>query len=300
MRIIPPRTARGSVAACLTLVGALFAFAACTDSTPPPPEARVVDVPSALADQPEPSLLAPRKLGPCSRGAIGPTWTRAGLLVREAPRSMSALAIVKKPGLPIYDPSTDAWYASANGSLVRLDEGGLRVVADGIQGIDVDVRADQGLAVSREPNDTIVLHRFGDNERSSAVLLRGGAFFRPRFSPNAERILVAESRAGGGHVWIVSLDGGARDLTQGSGGSWHPDGEHVVFARVRSDGHTITASELWMASMKTGEERKVGASTVPAIDPVISPDGTLVAFVDGKTRDVFVARLDNPFEAGGR
>jgi hypothetical protein len=55
-----------------------------------------------------------------------------------------------------------------------------------------------------------------------------------------------------------------------------------------------------MASAQTGEERKVGSPSLPAIDPVISPDGALVAFVDARTRDVFVARLDDPFVAGGR
>jgi len=254
----------------------------------------------AATGEQEPTLSSPRLLGTCARGSPGPVWTAAGQLVRDTPRTPGALSHTEKPGLPVFDPSSNAWYASANGTLVRIDESSLPVIADGIQGVDVDVRWSAGWAVSREPNHAIVLYPLDEQTRSAKVLMRGAAYFRPRFSPLGDRILVAESRAGGGHLWVVSLDGTARDVVEGSGGSWHPDGKRIVFTRLEHDEHTITASELFIAEVETGEVRKVGAPSVPAVDPVISPDGKHIAFIDDRTRELYLARFDDPFAKEGQ
>jgi dipeptidyl aminopeptidase/acylaminoacyl peptidase len=268
--------------------------------TEAPKTEKTVEVRATLADGTTPTLTRPQRLGPCERGALGPTWTRAGEVVREIPIALRGLSRVQKPGLPIFDPSTSAWYASANGSLVRVGEERLPVIADGIQGIDIDVRADLGLAVSREPNDTIVLHHFAKEPPTRRVLLTGSSFFRPRFSRDGDAIVVSESKMGGGRIWVIDGDGQPRDVTGGTGPSWHPNGKRLVFARVLHDGKTILSSELWMVDAATGQERRVGTPSVPAVEPAISPDGTQLVFLDGRTRDVYLAHLDDPFQQGGR
>lgn len=242
-----------------------------------------------------PSFTSPKRVGPSPQGSGTPQWTRDGL-VSFVPWRFAGLAAIAKPGLPTYDLSTDAWFASANGALVRLDrDGRLPVIADNIQGIDVDVRASCGLAVSREPNDTIVLHSWGSGATLHQVVLRGTGFFRPRFSPDGSHIVVSESRAEGGHFWVISLDGTATDVAQGYTPSWLADGRHVVFVRVHHDGSQILDSELWSADIQSREERIVARPGVPLIDPVVSPDGTLVAFLHGRSREVQVASFATPW-----
>lgn len=293
----PPTLLLSYPLAAASLCGLSLFLSGCAPAEPDAVANSVV-VHALLSDGPAPTLTSPKRLGPCERGTRGPTWLNEGEVVRQIPQSLYGLSHVEKAGLPVFDPSTRAWHASANGSLVRVDRDGLTVIADGVQGIDVDVRADLGLVVSREPNDTIVLRRFSESSKAAQVLFTGPAFFRPRFSPNGDAVIVCESKVGGGRIWLKPQTGEARDLTQGVSPSWHPDGRHVVFARIEHDGRAILSSELWMVDAKTGEERRVGGSPIPAVEPAISPDGAMVAFVDGRTRDVYLARFDDPFAGG--
>lgn len=251
-----------------------------------------IDVSGAHA----PTFLQPMRVAGALEHAGNPVWLGQSLLP-QVPRLLFGLASVAKPGVPVFDPSSQAWFASANGAIVRLEpDGRLVVVADGVQGLDIDVRAARSLAVSREPGDTIVLHRWGGASAGKVVLWRGAAFFQPRLSPDGSRILVSESRPEGGRVWVTEVGGTPRDLTQGYGATWHPDGRRVLFARIRHDARRITDSELWMADVVTGEQRMVAHPAVPAVEPCISPDGRSVAFLHGQTREVFVAAFDDPWQ----
>lgn len=286
-----------------------FGSLACTNedtSTRGPAERYATDVTALVADGAPPTLAAPKRLEGGIRPTERPCWTASGLLLRQFPPEL-ALSRVEKPGMPVFDPSSDAWYASANGMLVRIEPDALPVVTGGIQGVDVDVRAQAGLAVSREPNDTIVLHRFAKGASEREVLMAGPGYFQPRFSPSAHAIVVTESRAGGGRIWVAELGERGeptvtRELAQGTSPSWHPDGRHLIFARVQHDGSTLKSSTLWMLDVANGEERSVGKLSVPGVHPVVSPGGEWIAMVDGGTGEVLVARFDNPFagEEGGR
>jgi hypothetical protein len=168
-----------------------------------------------------------------------------GKLYAAPETGFRGLAGVEKPGRPVFDPSTGQWFASANGQLVRLEEdGGLTVVADDVQGTDLDVRAAAGLAVSREPDKGIVLHRLaGGAAGQDAPTLRpssgqaahsslcpscappprgeangapsalaeadggecGDSFFHPRFSPSGDMLLVAGSTVEGGEFRVLPV-----------------------------------------------------------------------------------------------
>ncbi len=216
-----------------------------------------------------------------------------GRLRLVTPRAFRGLAGVEKPGLPVFDPGSNAWFASANGQLVRLEvDGRLVVVADDVQGLDVDVRAAQGLAVSREGGERIVLHRFGAWGRSRTTVLTGDGYFYPRFSPDGSRILVAESRAGGGHMWITDLDGGTWDVGQGYGATWLPDSSGIVFARVSNDQMRITAAELWKLDLATGREvRLTDTAGLAETEPAVTPDGRHIVFVEAFTGDVMLVSM---------
>jgi hypothetical protein len=273
------------------LVAALAALPAASMADPTPaalvPRAQLLAVRATLA--------RPLRLTVARRGAPAPHWSAEGLW-RAAPRDLYGLATAARPGIAVYDPSSRRWYASASGCLVEVrPDGKLPVLLDGVQGIDVDVRATAGVAVSREPDHAIVLHRLGAAKSGArrTVLLRGSRFFRPRLSPDGTQLLVGESRAGGGHLWRLDLATRvAVDLGEGSGGAWRPDGRHVIFASVTHDGHRITGSDLWQVDTVT-RTRTLLARTpaVHELEPAISADGQQLAFVDARTGELMVAAL---------
>jgi len=267
------------------LAAVLFASAigtAAPDDSPAPlrPE-------TLIGASSSPSLASPAKLGV---RLTSPQWTAEGLWP-SAPASLPALASAERKGSPVHDPSSGAWFASVNGAIVRVDGSRLIVTADNVQGTDIDVRASQAVAVSREPNDTIVLHRFG-SRTERRVLMTGQQYFHPRLSPDGTRLIVSESRTGGGHVWLVPLEGAPTDLGVGQHAAWHPDGWRVVFARVGHDGYQITSSELFAIDLATRVETRLTQSAgIAEVTPVVSPDGRWIAFADARNGDGWFAAM---------
>ncbi len=197
-----------------------------------------------------------------------------------------ALEGVERAGRAIWDPSSSHWYAAANGTLVQVSAAGrLLVVADGVQGHDIDVRLAAGVAVSREPNDRIVLHGVGPERGADVVLLEGPNYFHPRLSPAGTAVLVHESRAAGSRIWLAEPDTvEVRVLCAGVGAAWHPDGRRVVFARITHDSRRVLGGGLFEVDVATGLERSLPTPTaVAAVEPAVSPDGAQLTFVDALT-----------------
>lgn len=236
----------------------------------------------------KPTFQKPYRLQVNEKSKVKPIWTKTG--VQAVP---PALPKGEGYGIPVYDPESQAWYATLQGSLVLLGtDGSRKVILEDVRAIDLDVRAKRSLAVSREPDDTIVLHKWNDGTHQRKVLLSGPQFFNPRFSPDGSKVLVAESRAGGGHIWLAADGAVPVDLGQGYGASWHPDGEQIIFTRIAHDGRTIASSDVFLLDSKTRQERKLAHSEAPAaLEPVISPDGKWIAFSDKTKRNAFVVEF---------
>ena len=257
------------------------------------PAARTIPWPTAAVKRGEAATLATPLVVARGSGKLGaPVWTH-GALWTTPPMALRGLAGVEKPGRPLYDLTSRAWYASANGCLVRVAAGGsLPVLTCGVQGVDVHVRASRGLAVSREPDHGIVLHRFGARGRGRQTLRRGARYFNPRLSPEGTAVLLSESHPDGGRVWLMRLDGRARDLGPGSDPAWHPDGRRVLLSRVRHDGSRVLGGELWQLELASGKRTQLTRTAgLAEVNPAVSPDGGWVAYVNARTGDLLVARL---------
>ena len=263
-------------------------------AAPPAPAAPLeqpatVEVPDGL----DATLSMPHRLRQGNGSVKPPLWTAQGLWPR-VPANLYGLKSVEKPGAPAWDHRSAAWYASANGSLVRLSpDGRLTVVLDNVQGHDLDLRTGQGaeLLVSREPDLNITLRNL-DGSGAPRVLLKGSNFFGPRLSPDGSQLLVSESRPGGGRVLLLDLNSGARqDLGPGVSPTWHPDGERAVLARVTHNGEKLTGGDLWEVDLTSGKARCLARTRkLVELDAAISPDGKSLAFVEGLTGDLYVAR----------
>ena len=103
------------------------------------------------------------------------------------------------------------------------------------------------------------------------------------------------------HIFVVPVEGGTpRQVTSGDfqhsgAAAWTPDGNHLVFSSNRSEGweRDYRNSELYMASVLTGEIRPLTDRPGPDRSPAVSPDGRRIAFVgyEDRTRTYQVSRL---------
>ena len=88
------------------------------------------------------------------------------------------------------------------------------------------------------------------------------------------------------HIFVIPVDGGTpRQITTGdfqhaSPAAWTPDGAHLVFSSNRNPDweRDFRNSELYIATVATGEIRALTDRPGPDISPVVSPDGTRIAF----------------------
>jgi hypothetical protein len=238
------------------------------------------------------TTLCPFKLNADVKHA-DPLWTDQGLW-SAAPQGIYGLKNAEKKGIPAYDPSTKAFYATANGSLVKIEpDGRLTVILDDVHANDIDVRIAAGMMVARDTDDVIRLYRWKNGVVEKKSLLTGEQYFNPRFSPDGSKILVAESRKDGGHIWIVTQAGDAADLGQGYGASWHPDGNRIIFSRIIHDTEKILASELWVKDTANKVENRIPVfSLLAPVEPAISPDSSWIAFADAHSNDIFMAGLN--------
>ena len=103
------------------------------------------------------------------------------------------------------------------------------------------------------------------------------------------------------HIFVVSVDGGtpvqvtSGDFQHSSAAAWTPDGNHLVFSSNRGPAweHDYRNSELYAASILTGEIGPLTDRPGPDHSPAVSPDGRHIAFVgyEDRTRTYQVSRL---------
>ena len=251
---------------------------------------------------PRPSLDWPYAVQVKTGRHLDPFWGPDGLWSRRlrAPRP-GDVATGAARGAAVWDPSSQSFFAMFAGLLIRVDRSARgeswSPLLPGVAGHDLDVRALAGVAVSREPDDTIVLHRFAGGIPSRRILLRGPGYFEPQLSPDGTKVLVSQSRAGGGHMIVVDLNEAAgrpavHDLGQGYGPTWHPAGDRVVFAVIQQREGRISSSELWMQWLRSGRRLALSSTVSTAeIEPAISPDGHFVSYVNAQTGRLLLAAL---------
>lgn len=257
--------------------------------------------PEAKVAQERPTLAQPMKLGFLGKKErlITPVFTHEGLFA-AAPEKLWGLG--KFPGdlshPPVYDPSSETWFAWSNGMIVEVrPDGALPVIVEDPLGHDFDIRAVNGLIVFRDPNrNEIVLQSLnrnasGDYERT--VLHRGIQFFNPRFSPDGDKIVVIEDGPRDGRLIVTDLKTRrTMDVGVGYQPAWAPDGKTLYFMDFENDGYNFTASSLHSRDLERGVTKKLFESkTVIATQPSVSRDGRSIAFFDEVSRDVAVATL---------
>jgi dipeptidyl aminopeptidase/acylaminoacyl peptidase len=109
------------------------------------------------------------------------------------------------------------------------------------------------------------------------------------------------------HVYVVSADGGApRRLTFGKANdagplSWTPDSRRIVYSANREEGweRDPVNTEVYEVAVADGAVRKLTSRKGPDAEPVVSPDGRMIAYTGFDDRrqsyqvaELFVAQRD--------
>jgi len=98
----------------------------------------------------------------------------------------------------------------------------------------------------------------------------------PAVSPDGRRVVIALRRDGGVHLHVIAADGGqlralATDIDVRGTSSWSPDGKWIVTAGVDKAG-----TGLFKIAEDGGEAVRIASGN--ALDPVWSPDGSLIVY----------------------
>jgi Tol biopolymer transport system component len=83
------------------------------------------------------------------------------------------------------------------------------------------------------------------------------------------------------------------DLGIGYRPKWSPDSKTICYMITEDEGHTITASDLYLVNADGSGKRKL-TSTPDKIEmnPSFSPDGKFIAFDEMNEGAVFIMKID--------
>ena len=286
----PPRPLVPLLAALLLAVPALVGLAptsaVAADSAFPSPAVSWLQLRGGIV--PIPRVDRPYRLPSAYNRLPDPLFADTGLW-RRPPSPPPVVGL--RMGAATWDRSSSAWFLPVSGMVVRLTaQRQLHRLLDGIDSLDVDLQTARGLLVARTGDDRIILRRMGEASHVGRTLLSGGGFFEPRLSPNGRRVLVSQSHAEGGRMWVVELDGRKRDVGQGYGPTWMPGSDSLVFSRVEGRSQRIRAAELWHLNLATSAERPLTATAdIAEVEPTVSDDGHWLAYADARNGDLCVA-----------
>lgn len=129
----------------------------------------------------------------------------------------------------------------------------------------------------------------------------GKSYSFPVLSPDGTKILA--------NLYVVDLDGNetrvaelgvdTADISESPmGGTWSPDSRKIAYTRsmvriLDQDGQIMKtlASEIRIVNADGTGRQVIDIPDMLETNPVWSPDGTRIAFIDGKTSQIYVMRI---------
>lgn len=146
--------------------------------------------------------------------------------------------------------------------------------------LSVDASADGRVAIDLLGDLWVVPGNGGDAQQLTQNLK---TVQRPRWSPDAQRIVYQASVGGQKGLWIYEFATGAATSIQHSDGdsyldlhpAWHPDGERIVYSSDRA-GYGL---DLWEVDLPSGLRWKLSDRPGDEVEPAWSSDGRDLVYI---------------------
>ena len=136
--------------------------------------------------------------------------------------------------------------------------------------------------------DDTVYYRSSEGEAAVPVSQGDDRYYGGVVSPDGKYIAYNGLHTG---LYVAALDGSSCiNLGEGYSPSWLPDGSGVIYNISQDDGHYLTASDLYLATIDGSVVSNLTQTPYEVeVNPTVSPDGTQVVYeVDGV---IYVATL---------
>lgn len=246
-----------------------------------------------------------RELGKTDIGAAFPRWSPDGTTIAVvSPRGgrvmqsallfdaitgkTTTLATPPKPG----EMSSVVWTADGRNVLYVRADSVEAVVGSSAKIVRHDVRSDTAEVIGWSSHNGVVLDLLGDGRiildaRSPRDNLRelgatekwitaGNSSDRqPAYSPDGKALLFTSNRSGNLDLWLTTVDGGVRRVTDDASEDWDPaftpDGAKIVWSSGRSGN-----LEIWIANADGSGAKQISKDGVDAENPTATRDGWIV------------------------
>ena len=214
----------------------------------------------------------------------------AGVPRREVAWSWDSKKLFYQVNLPIeVPPFTRRWIESVDIETGKVTEHPELSIFDDLDSV-ARARYPSDPILSLNFKDNVIEARTKDGSRRWQVTPNPVLYLSTLLSPDKKKVLVD------GYVYATDGSGLLADLGRDFFGSWSPDGTKILYTIEDDNGHTITASDLYVINTDgTGKKQLTDTPDKLERDPRWSPDGTKVVFYSGllhsESTSVYIADI---------
>ncbi len=187
----------------------------------------------------------------------------------------------RMPDLPRWTPTQERVYFF-NGSTLEFADTGLKPVqrAKAATTVLPYIRYSH---IEIQDSRKGTTHRISGLENERSINLE----ISPDFSKIAFEVV-------GGNLFVADIDGSNPiDLGPGFRPQWSPDGRFLAFMLSEDDGHTFTASDIYIIRADGSERTRLQfTEDRMEMDPSWSADGTKLVFHDHRNGEIYIVELE--------
>lgn len=199
---------------------------------------------------------------------------RSGIAIQLSEESLNM------PYLPEWIPGNDKVL------IPNID--GIELVASGIEPLNLE--NENHMAVYSLYNQIVVLDLANMSE-SILKPIEGKEYLNMTVSPDRSKIAFEEY---GGNMFVINVDGsGLIDLGTGYHPRWLSDGKKIVYMISEDDGHSFTASDIYIINSDGSGKRNItNSKDIIELNPSISPDGKKLVYSSYYDGAIYLMNLD--------
>ncbi len=179
-------------------------------------------------------------------------------------------------------------WSSGNDKVLLPQKDGLKVFQSGKE---QSILERQNAIVVYTTYDKIIVEDIANSEVKTLEPLKGKKYLNVTASPDGSKIAF---EVYGGNLFIMNIDGtDLIDLDIGYNPKWSADSKSLVYMITEDDGHTYTASDIFIINADGTNKRNL-TNTTDSIEmnPSISPDGKTITYESFDDGSIYLSNIE--------